>query len=181
MIHYPSYKPNPLRSSPYDPAIVPFTQRPARLPTLPFLPRAQTRTPAAPGRISVRSESNWGSNFTSNHITILFIVILFFIWADNGASINPRYARASLLRQNRGGLNALCGVGKRGEGKARNALGSEVTTALLVLFPNVLYTGLLLSIDNLVTHKIKTKINASVVYSNSDRSGLPGISSFRFF
>jgi len=75
----------------------------------------------------------------------------------------------------------LCGVGKRGEGKARNALGSEVTTALLVLFPNVLYTGLLLSIDNLVTHKRKTKINTSVVYSNSDRSGLPGISSFRFF
>jgi len=50
-------------------------------------------------------------------------------------------------------------------------LGSKVTTALLVLLPNVLYAELSLSIDDLVTHKSKTKINASVVYSNSNRSG----------
>jgi len=58
----------------------------------------------------------------------------------------------------------LYGVWKRG--------GSEVTTALLVLLPNVLYAELPLSIDDLVTHKNKTKINASVVYSNRDRSSL---------
>jgi len=63
----------------------------------------------------------------------------------------------------------LYGVWKRG--------GSEVITALLVLLPNVLYAELPLSIDDLVTHKSKTKINASVVYSNGNRSGFITIGS----
>lgn len=88
------------------------------------------------------------------------MVILFFIWADTGA-----YEKTEAGRM-------LCGRGKRGEGRARNALGSGVTTALSVLLPNVLFAELPLSIDDLVTHKSKAKINASVVYSNSDRSGL---------
>jgi len=54
----------------------------------------------------------------------------------------------------------------------RGLKSSEVIIALLVLLPNVLYAELPLSIDDLVTHKSKTKINASVVYSNSSRSGL---------
>jgi len=37
--------------------------------------------------------------------------------------------------------------------------------------PRLLYAELPLSIDDLITHKSKTKINASVVYSNRNQSG----------